>query len=62
MNQIGMYEIGKQRVKEMRAQADAWREADKAQDSDKKPGRSIWFLVGSGFFIILLGAAVILGS
>ena len=58
MNQIGMHEIGKQRVKEMRAQADAWRQADKAQHSEKKNSSFIWFFVGSGFIIVLLGLAV----
>lgn len=62
MNQIGMYEIGKQRVKEMRAQADAWRRADMVQNGDKKTSNFIWFFVGSGFIIILLGLAVILGG
>lgn len=61
MNQIGMYEIGKQRMEEMRAQADAWRLADKAQSSDKKSSSFIWLFIGSGFIVILLGLAVILG-
>jgi len=61
MNQIGMYEIGKQRMEEMRAQADAWRLADEAQSSDKKSSSFIWLFIGSGFIVILLGLAVILG-
>ena len=62
MNQIGMHEIGKQRMKEMRAQADAWRQADKAQHSENKSSGFIWFFVGSGFITILLGLAMILGG
>ena len=65
MNPTGMYEVGKERVKEKQKQSDAWRQAEMARNGDRDQGTGagsswFWLLIGSGVVAIMLGLAVIL--